>query len=216
MTASMASSWNADDLSQMAERFFGERRIRLQRVPAGADRGDPLVDHRRGVRHRPDDACALGEAGLERGGRDRRRHREEGFRVRPGGADLVEEGRDVLRLDGGDDEFRPGDGGVVFRQRLDAVGRRSSSSRSGRRPVTTTSSGVRQFELRKPRRRASPSLPAPRIATVTGVSRLRSRLRAAEVESSHSRPNFRIALMIGRRARPLSVSSYSTRGGDSG
>ena len=32
----------------------------------------------------------------------------------------------------------------------------------------------------------------------------------------HAWPNFRISRMIGSRARPLSVNSYSTRGGDSG
>jgi hypothetical protein len=42
------------------------------------------------------------------------------------------------------------------------------------------------------------------------------RRRTAGSVISHVRPKRRISRMIGSSARPLSVSSYSTRGGDSG
>ena len=50
-----------------------------------------------------------------------------------------------------------------------------------------------------------------RVAAGTLTASARGRVRKA----SHECPNSRIALMIGRSDSPFSVSSYSTRGGDS-
>ena len=57
-------------------------------------------------------------------------------------------------------------------------------------------------------------LPQPALVVIGEVVGLRRLLRG--FGSNHERPNLRIASMIGSSASPLSVSSYSTRGGDSG
>jgi len=49
-----------------------------------------------------------------------------------------------------------------------------------------------------------------------GLSRRILRRLGAGSGTSHDRPNLRISRMIGSSARPFAVSSYSTRGGDSG
>ena len=57
-------------------------------------------------------------------------------------------------------------------------------------------------------------LPQPALVVIGEVVALRRALDG--FATSHARPNLRIASMIGSSASPLSVSSYSTRGGDSG
>ena len=83
--------------------------------------GDALVDGRGRVRHRPHDRDGLGEVRLDRRGRDRGRHGEDGLLRCQQPADLAEQRLEVLRLDRDDDERRSRDRLGVRERADDAV-----------------------------------------------------------------------------------------------
>ena len=88
---------------------------------ACADAGHALVHCRRRVRHRAHDGDAVGDPLLDVRRRDGGSDRDNGLPCSQMGADLGEQGVDVLRLDGDDDEPGGGDRGRVVRGCLDAV-----------------------------------------------------------------------------------------------
>ena len=97
---------------------------------------------------------------------------------------------------------------------------RRSASRSGAAARDDELAGRAPVRAEDPadERLAEPPGTEDRDAPARGLRRQRVAARRPVAGSviSHSRPNRRIARMIGKSARPLSVSSYSTRGGDSG
>ena len=138
------------------------------------------------------------------------------------GRDLLEHGVDVLRLDGDDREARAADCLGVRLAGRDAVALAELGSPLGPARGDDEVVGRPPARAQEPteKRLAQPACADDRDPPLhQRLDYLRAAVARRRFVGSgiiHACPKRRISRMIGRSARPFSVSSYSTRGGDSG